>query len=306
MLVSLQAASSTDFGPAKLLRNQHQCTQGVVTGRYEVYSLRSSVAICTDSARLYARQPSSSKSCQRAKRRTHRRQQTKNMNNQGWPNERCEACGLRAKLNMGAGANAPLYIRLRPCARCKEVRYCNRECQRKDWPRHRKNCVVPGDKPPPPMDKICEWPSRARSSKGAVILWRERHKADLKDDDIIQLHTIGFHEHDAPELAIPRLPHRLLQRAGGLLAYVRNEKPVDQPLKEGEKVSVNGLHFTASHVKGQRLKDANFLGLVAVRAYYALKQSDGLVRCIELTFESEDEMNDDLKGDGARRGGREA
>ena len=29
------------------------------------------------------------------------------MNNQGWPNERCEACGLRAKLNMGAGANAP-------------------------------------------------------------------------------------------------------------------------------------------------------------------------------------------------------
>ena len=30
------------------------------------------------------------------------------MNNQGWPNERCEACGLRAKLNMGAGANAPM------------------------------------------------------------------------------------------------------------------------------------------------------------------------------------------------------
>ena len=65
-------------------------------------------------------------------------------------------------------------------------------------------------------------------------------------------------------------------------------------------MSVNGLHFTASHVKGQRLKDANFLGLVAVRAYYALKQSDGLVRCIELTLESEDEMNDDLKGAMAR------
>ena len=123
--------------------------------------------------------------------------------------------------------------------------------------------------------------------RGCYIMARAS-KADLKDDDIIQLHTIGFHEHDAPELAIPRLPHRLLQRAGGLLAYVRNEKPVDQPLKEGEKVSVNGLHFTASHVKGQRLKDANFLGLVAVRAYYALKQSDGLVRCIELTLESGD------------------
>ena len=47
-------------------------------------------------------------------------------------------------------------------------------------------------------------------------------------------------------------------------------------------MSVNGLHATAA-VKGQRLKDANFLGLVAVHAYYALKQSDGLVRCIELT-----------------------
>ena len=42
------------------------------------------------------------------------------------------------------------------------------------------------------------------------------------------------------------------------------------------------------------------MGLVAVRAYYALKQSDGLVRCIELTLESEDEMNDDLKGAMAR------
>ena len=37
-----------------------------------------------------------------------------------------------------------------------------------------------------------------------------------------------------------------------------------------------------------------------MRAYYALKQSDGLVRCIELTLESEDEMNDDLKGAMAR------
>ena len=222
------------------------------------------------------------------------------MNNQGWPNERCEACGLRAKLNMGAGANAPLYIRLRPCARCKEVRYCNRECQRKDWPRHRKNCVVPGDKPPPPMDSDLRVAVQGQIKQRGCYIMARANKADLKDDDIIQLHTIGFHEHDAPELAIPRLPHRLLQRAGGLLAYVRNERPVDQPLKEGEKVSVNGLHFTASHVKGQRLKDANFLGLVAVRAYYALKQSDSLVRCIELTLESEDEMNDDLKGAMAR------
>ena len=57
------------------------------------------------------------------------------------------------------------------------------------------------------------------------------NKTDLKDD-VFYLY-IGFHEHDAPELAIPRLPHAT--GAGGLLAYVRNEKPVDQPLKEGRR-----------------------------------------------------------------------
>ena len=103
------------------------------------------------------------------------------MNNQGWPNERCEACGLRAKLNMGAGANAALYIRLRPCARCKEVRYCNRECQRKDWPRHRKNCVVPGDKPPPPMDSDLRVAVQGQiKQRGCYIMARERQRPILK------------------------------------------------------------------------------------------------------------------------------
>lgn len=28
------------------------------------------------------------------------------------------------------------------CSRCKNVRYCSRECQAKDWPRHRPRCIV--------------------------------------------------------------------------------------------------------------------------------------------------------------------
>ena len=79
------------------------------------------------------------------------------------------------------------------------------------------------------------------------------------------------------------------------MAYIRNERPVSKPLVEGETISVNGLTVKATHVNGKRLKDANFLGLVAVRAFYSLKKSDGLVRCIELELEDEGDLNDELK-----------
>ena len=217
------------------------------------------------------------------------------MNNQGWPDERCATCGLRAKLNMGVKNDGPLYIRLRPCSRCKEVRYCNRECQMKDWKAgHKDKCVVPGDKPPPPMaDELRSAVAAQIANRGCYILAHapgRTKEGELGPDEKINIHTIGFYEHGAAELAIARIPHRLLQRAGGFLAYVRNERPLDQPLKEDEEMTVNGLTFRAAHVKGEALKAANADGVVTVRAFYHLKKSDGLVALIQLTLVREGDL----------------
>eukprot|EP00629_Pelagomonadales_sp_RCC1024_P003650 CAMPEP_0119297042 /NCGR_PEP_ID=MMETSP1329-20130426/50877_1 /TAXON_ID=114041 /ORGANISM="Genus nov. species nov., Strain RCC1024" /LENGTH=261 /DNA_ID=CAMNT_0007297983 /DNA_START=179 /DNA_END=960 /DNA_ORIENTATION=+ len=210
------------------------------------------------------------------------------MNNQGWPDERCAKCGLRAKLNMGCKGDGPLYIRLRPCGRCGEVRYCNRECQRAHWKMHKKVCVVPGDKPPPPMDPDLRAAVAAQIEKRGVYILAHASAArpgqKLGPDDMIHVHTIGFFEHGMPELCVPRLPHKLLQRAGGLLSYVRNVRPLDQRLKDGEPITVNGLTFTAQLVTGPQLEEANFGAVSAVRAFYELKKSAPLAQLVELTL----------------------
>ncbi|KKY32509.1 putative mynd finger family protein [Diaporthe ampelina] len=56
---------------------------------------------------------------------------------QGYDSLRCTNCGgLEAK---GGGA-------LMKCARCKTVRYCSAECQKKDWKKHRMECGKAGEK----------------------------------------------------------------------------------------------------------------------------------------------------------------
>lgn len=219
------------------------------------------------------------------------------MGNQGWPTERCAAprCGLRAKMNMGAGAGAPLYIRLRPCGRCKELRYCNRECQMKHWKAgHKDECVIPGDKPAPPMaEELRAAVSSQIANRGCYILAHAPGHSEenpLGPEDKISIHTIGFHEHGAPELHVGGLPHRLLQRAGGALAFVRNEKPLDAPLQNDERITVNGLTFRAERVRGESLSRANSDTVVSVRAFYHLKKSDPLVEIIVLELEKEETM----------------
>ncbi|KAJ7244430.1 hypothetical protein B0H12DRAFT_1325625, partial [Mycena haematopus] len=42
------------------------------------------------------------------------------------------------------------------CGRCKERFYCSAECQRKDWPAHKKECKRPktNPRPPPPQPSL--------------------------------------------------------------------------------------------------------------------------------------------------------
>ena len=47
-----------------------------------------------------------------------------------------EACGGCKKLCLNVGVN-PIMLK---CGRCKQVRYCNKECQTADWKEHKKNC----------------------------------------------------------------------------------------------------------------------------------------------------------------------
>ena len=107
MLVSLQAASSMDFCQLNCCETNISAPKASSRGRYQVYS-------CARRRKQPMPHPCTPGSLRSPKAANARNavdatQKAKNMNNQGWPNERCEACGLRAKLNMGAGANAPLY-----------------------------------------------------------------------------------------------------------------------------------------------------------------------------------------------------
>jgi len=39
------------------------------------------------------------------------------------------------------------------CGRCKDVYYCSRQCQQKDWKVHKDNCIRPEDRPKPPSEE---------------------------------------------------------------------------------------------------------------------------------------------------------
>ena len=46
-------------------------------------------------------------------------------------------------------------VALRPCSRCKLVRYCGTECQAQHWKKggHTQNCVAPDQRKPQPLPK---------------------------------------------------------------------------------------------------------------------------------------------------------
>ena len=111
--------------------------------------------------------------------------------------------------------------------------------------------------------------------------------SDLGDEELVTLHTVGFHEHGQPELLIRKLPHKYLQRAAGLLTYLRCERPLTDPLATDATVCVNELRVRAVHLEGTDLQESNTHLVVAVRGYYCLKKSDGPVALIELVVEKD-------------------
>ncbi|KAI9030262.1 hypothetical protein DFJ74DRAFT_748020 [Hyaloraphidium curvatum] len=65
-----------------------------------------------------------------------------------WQEKADKATGLRPHriLTCGAqcGASSVDPATFQRCSRCKLVSYCSKECQRKDWARHKKVCAPPG------------------------------------------------------------------------------------------------------------------------------------------------------------------
>lgn len=43
---------------------------------------------------------------------------------------------------------------LKICSKCKLCRYCDKECQVKDWPVHKRRCKTPGESTRHEMDKM--------------------------------------------------------------------------------------------------------------------------------------------------------
>lgn len=42
---------------------------------------------------------------------------------------------------MNCSLHGTIVVGKKRCGKCKLIRYCSRECQKMDWPRHRKTCI---------------------------------------------------------------------------------------------------------------------------------------------------------------------
>lgn len=78
------------------------------------------------------------------------------------------------------------------CAECKLMRYCSKECQRRDWPHHRPNCKVAAASPNPGIAKRMSesisaelheaWSSVLRANPDSVLIVQYTGPADVPFD----------------------------------------------------------------------------------------------------------------------------
>ncbi|KIJ28442.1 hypothetical protein M422DRAFT_270310 [Sphaerobolus stellatus SS14] len=92
-----------------------------------------------------------------------------------------EMCRLRAEMPETCGTclkpTTTPGERFRRCAECKNAKYCSRECQKKDWPRHRQECNEVDRRIPKILKNLLANPFLLRMIEVAIIL-----KLNLLDD----------------------------------------------------------------------------------------------------------------------------
>ena len=117
-------------------------------------------------------------------------------------------------------------VALRPCSRCKLVRYCGTECQAQHWKKggHKKHCVAPEQRKPQPATQ--DDGDRVGSPTCAICM----EAMDMYSVELSCLHT--FHRRCMAELesnsSARACPVCRAEVAPGSILYRAEESKIDQ------------------------------------------------------------------------------
>jgi len=150
-------------------------------------------------------------------------------------------CGLCSKLELEMASGSKLLT----CSKCKSVRYCSKECQRKDWKQHKKTC----GKEAKPLEDSEVLASVVNSFllnqsawivRGVVSAMADSGKS--KRDFVVE---VDFYQHDAtyrPQNKFKIKELRRLKRGDGLPDWFPAEgNSREDLLKHYQKVLKEGI-----------------------------------------------------------------